>query len=88
MRQWLTLVIAFLLFVLFRVKKFTDKLKTLMNSVKGICSCSNQVEDENVASQNVHDVIQQLFRLSNQSLAEAQREGLGIREGYCGCAHS
>lgn len=33
-------------------------------------------------------VIQQLFRLSNQSLAEAQRGGLGIREGYCGCAHS
>lgn len=88
MRQWLTLVIAFLLFVLFRVKKFTDKLKTLMNSVKGICSRINQVEDENVASQNVHDVIQQLFRLSNQSFAEAQRGGLGIREGYCGCAHS
>ena len=88
MRQWLTLVIAFLLFVLFRVKKFTDKLKTLMNSVKGICSRSNQVEDENVASQNVHDVIQQLFRLSNQSFSEAQRGGLGIREGYCGCAHS
>lgn len=88
MRQWLTLVIAFLLFVLFRVKKFTDKLKTLMNSVKGIYSRSNQVEDENVASQNIHDVIQQLFRPSNQSLAEAQRGGLGIREGYCGCAHS
>ena len=41
-----------------------------MNNVRGICFPSNQVEDENVASQNVYDVIQQLFRLSNLSLEE------------------
>ena len=68
-RQWLFFVIMFMLSVpsavnpyiaLFRVKKYTDKLTLLVNSVKAICSNDHQEEDddddENFASQTVQEM--------------------------------
>ena len=67
-RQWLFFVIMFMLSVpsavnpyiaLFRLKRYTDKLKLLINSVKAIC-CNNhqdqEDDDENFASQTVQEM--------------------------------